>query len=142
MKTNEWIKMQKSDRIWSWVIGSQPRLYTLNKINYPRQELEPIGFGVIQIGDLLYTAFKYEVTPEILNLYAILKSVVNTLKGDVKFYTTLPEDHKTSLVGNRTFYWWAVNPMGEVLDVCLVCVYDTEDRIRWCNQVIQNFVHN
>jgi len=134
--------MQKSDRLWSWVIGSQPRLCTLNKINHPRQELEPVEVGVIQAGDLLYTAFKYEVTPEILNLYAILKSVVNTPKGEVKFYTTLPEDNETTLLGNTKFYWWTVNPIGEVLDVCLVCGYDPEERSQWCNQVVKNFAYN
>jgi hypothetical protein len=136
VKTEE---MRGGDSLfWNWEIGKKPRLFSLTQLTYPSEidwEFSTIREGRGQ-EQKIYRAYEYAVTPEVLSVYARVNKKVNTPKGEVTFYVV--EDNGSSKLEDTNFFYWAVDPDGNVLGTYSRWIGDNED-LNWRGKITKQF---
>lgn len=139
VKTEEICGNNRSSLFWNWAKGKQPRLFSLVKLTYPAG-LQELGLVTISEGrgqeQKNFTAFEYAVTPEVLNVYARVDNKVNTPKGEVTFYVV--RDNYSNELEDTNFFYWAVDPEGNVLGTDFRWIGDNED-INWRARITKEF---
>jgi len=138
VKTEE---MRGGDSLfWNWTKGAKPRLFSLVKLTYPTPGIEELEFATISEGrgqeQKIYKAVEYAVTPEVLSVYARVNKKVNTPKGEVTFYVV--EDNGSSKLEDTNFFYWAVDPDGNVLGIYSRWIGDNED-LNWRSKITKQF---
>jgi hypothetical protein len=126
-------------RFWNWTKGAKPRLFSLVELNYPAS-IQWLGFASISEGrgqeKKVYKAFEYAVTPEVLSVYARVDKKVVTPAGDITFYVA--QDNGSSRLEDTTFFYWAVDPEGDVLGTNSRWIGDNED-FNWRTRITKQF---
>jgi hypothetical protein len=122
-------------RFWNWTKGKQPRLFSLVELTYPAG-LQGLGFATIQESGVVYTAFEYAVTPDVLSVYARIDKKVTTPAGIVTFYVV--QDNGSSKLEDTNFFYWAVDPDGNVLGTYYRWIGDNKD-LNWRSRVTKQF---
>jgi hypothetical protein len=137
VKTNE--MRGGNSFFWNWEIGKKPRLFSLVELNYPAS-IQWLGFASISEGrgqeKRVYKAFEYAVTPEVLATYARVNKKVTTPAGIVTFYVV--QDNGSSKLEDTNFFYWAVDPDGNVLGTYYRWIGDRED-LNWHSRVTKQF---
>jgi len=127
-------------RFWSWTKGAKPRLFSLVKLTYPTPGIEEWEFATIREGrgqeQKIYKAFEYAVTPDVLKVYARVDRKVTTPAGDLTFYVV--QDNGSSKLEDTNFFYWAVDPEGDVLGTYSRWIGDNED-LNWRGKITKQF---
>jgi len=136
VKTEE---MRGGDSLfWNWEIGKKPRLFSLTQLTYPSEidwEFSTIREGRGQ-EQKIYKAFEYAVTPDVLKVYARVDRKVTTPAGDLTFYVV--QDNGSSKLEDTNFFYWAVDPDGNVLGIYSRWIGDNED-LNWRSKITKQF---
>jgi hypothetical protein len=124
---------------WNRTKGAKPRVFSLVKLTYPAG-LQELGFVTISEGrgqeQKIYKAFEYAVNSEMLAAYTSVNKKVNTPKGEVTFYVV--RDNYSNELEDTNFFYWAVDPEGNVLGTDSRWIGDSED-INWRARITKEF---